>query len=338
MRATRPLQQNLPSTSARRGPCCGTSDSALVFARAARAGRLDRRAGRAGSATVEFAVTLPLYLMLFFGILYFGWGTYVDQEVNFARAYATYRPGGDDRAAISGFVNSRFVGQINHTDRLTVAVTEAENVELLSISDDGQEEYWDGQALDDSHAMNIGPFSNYHHLVDTGDFDPTIAETWMNVAHTRIKYRFDPYFARFVFPEDTGGGGAQLTPGEYMTLNYRGSAPEIGSNEFHASTISADSNNRWTANSYRNEQENNSALPASGDEERLWTHLKVEDMKRLLSLSRDNDGSTMASYYVDDLPPSDTALDDGTGIVMPRRWENDHRPYNWETGVDPGTP
>lgn len=160
----------------------------------------------------------------------------------------------------------------------------------------------------------------------------------MNVAYSKIKYRFDPYFARFVFPEEVGGESAQLTPGEYMSLSYRGSAPEIGSNEVHASTISADSNNRWTANSYRNEQETNASLPASGDEERLWTHLKVEDMKRLISLCRDSGGGTLASYDADDLPPGDTALDDGTGIVMPRRWENDHRPYNWETGVDPGTP
>ena len=48
---------------------------------------------RNGSAAIEFAISLPMYLILFFGVLFFGQSSFIDQEMNLARAFATFSSG-----------------------------------------------------------------------------------------------------------------------------------------------------------------------------------------------------------------------------------------------------
>lgn len=81
-----------------------------------------------GAATVEFAVVLPILLMIIFGILEFGRVLYVDQSLSWAARE------GARIAALPGTDNTQVTNAVN--EKLSESGLTADNVSFKNANDD----------------------------------------------------------------------------------------------------------------------------------------------------------------------------------------------------------
>jgi hypothetical protein len=78
-------------------------------------------------------------------------------------------------------------------------------------------------------------------------------------------------------------------------------------------------------------EERDSGIPRLGEEERLWNHMKVEDMKVLLEIASKQPLDANA------LPPADVVTDDGQNLVRRDVWDANHIcNYDVQLGVEQG--
>ena len=266
---------------------------------------------RNGMASVEFVVTLPLYLMLIFGVLFFGRATFIDQEMNLARAYATFNPGLDSDGELNTRVLSTYIGQLNVLAKS--ARSHSEVSPQQDLDQDGEpDKYVDVErALSDDFDTTSYLFANFNHDHSAFPATPRDNALWLNWSQTILNYNYTPEFSRFIY------GERPLTQREYMTYQLGGTVPATNCRDCHASAI-PEQNLRSTARTYRSSERTTATLPTAGQEEKLWNHLKVEDMKVLI----EHAVGTVAR--ANELPPADVLTQDAQNIYRYERWDRNH--------------
>lgn len=281
---------------------------------------------RTGSAAVEFCVTLPMYLIMFFGVLYFGQATFVDQEMNIARAFATFSPEQDSDGTLNRDILSDYMGVLNVSAKGSKNAPDVPgpdndvdqdgetdkfvDIQRVSLSgNDGQTEQWSGRgSFSTENQLNSGPFSNFDHdfTQDTPVANPN--RLWMNWPSTILLYDYTPDFAHFVY-------GGPMSREEYINYSWDGSdssqANQRDCRGCHSSVI-METNFRRTSLDYRSRQ--SSQLPTQGQEAKLWNQLKVKDMQLLLEANGTGLDTTL-------MPPADTIRDDGQGLERKTEWD-----------------
>ncbi|MDA0837990.1 MAG: pilus assembly protein [Planctomycetota bacterium] len=289
---------------------------------------------RNGSAAIEFAISLPMYLILFFGILFFGQSSFIDQEMNLARAFATFSQGDVSDGYLNANVISGYLGQLNvqahASTRAPSAGTDLDGdgtidryvtSQRLTVSD--QTEHWSDHSRNNGNPaslfntgdfyQNTGPYSNFrmdHSQIDVENNNTAWAENTVTVLH----YDYTPDFAHFIF------GEPNLTQAQYLTYQLGGPVTTQSCRGCHSS-YQIGTNNRWETRLYRSRQGGN--RPLAGEERRLWSYLKSADMRRVLAAS--NYGAT------DNLPPADVIQSDGT-LERPEQWDN-RAVVNYDTSI-----
>ncbi|MDP6117295.1 MAG: pilus assembly protein [Planctomycetota bacterium] len=289
---------------------------------------------RNGSAAIEFAISLPMYLILFFGVLFFGQSSFIDQEMNLARAFATFSSGDVSDGYLNANVISGYLGQLNvqahASKRAPSAGTDLDGdgntdryvtSQRLTVSD--QTENWKDHSRNSGNPasifdtgdfyQNTGPYSNFrmdHSQVDAENNNAAWAKNTVTVLH----YDYTPDFSHFIF------GEPELTRAQYLDYEFGGTVPTQTCRGCHSS-YQHGRNNRWETRLYRSRQGGN--RPPAGEERRLWSYLKAADMRRVLEAS--NYSAT------DNLPPADVIQADGT-LERPEQW-NHHAVVNYDTSV-----
>ncbi|MBI2191791.1 MAG: pilus assembly protein [Planctomycetes bacterium] len=294
-----------------------------------------------GSATVEFCITLPMYLFIFYGVLFFGQATFVDQEMNLARAYATFNLGQDSDGQLNLNVLSSFVGSLNveAIGRKSLPVVPTQDVDQngqddkwvdqtrIRLTSSGLREEWlEGSGwtdVTDQFPSSTGPFSNFNQPLSGGSA-PTANALWMNSSQTILKYTYSPSFVRFIYGEQP------LTTAQYLTYDLEGSLPAQNCRDCHSSLV-PQTNQRLTASSYRGRQQRQGLLPVSGSEDYLWSHLRVMDMLQLITAN----GKTPVPD-TDAMPPADQidAASAAGQLLRPDRWDPSYV-LNYETDGNP---
>lgn len=283
-----------------------------------------RTGKRNGSATVEFCITLPLYLFVFFGVLFFGQATFVDQEMNLARAFATFNVGQDSDGQLNQNILSSYMGSLNveAIGRKGLPVVPTQDVDQNGVDDhwvdadriqltqNAQREQWLGVDVTDDFPSSTGVMSNFSQPLSPGSGQAT-NRLWLNSSQTVVKYTYTPSFVRFIYAEQP------LTTQQYMTYQLGGSVPTQDCRDCHSSLL-PQTNERLTALRYRGEQQGSGTLPAAGEEDFLWSHLKVKDMLQYITV---NNKTPLPES--DAMPPADT-IDPSTGeLVRPGSWDPD---------------
>jgi len=275
---------------------------------------------RNGMASVEFVVTLPLYLMLVFGVLFFGRVTFIDQEMSVARAYATFNPGRDSDGELNTRVMSGYIGQLNVLAKApqgSPAVSPQQDLDR-----DGEPDaYVDAEGpLSDDFDTTSYLFANFNHDHAPFPASPNDNELWIRGAETILQYTYTPEFSRFVY-------GKALTQEEYLTYQRSDVPTDTVTLDYHSSAV-AGPNLRETARTYRSSEFASGSMPMAGQEEKLWNHLKVEDMKVLRQRANDDKeisfspGSQAPGEH--DLPPADMLTQDAQNIYRYERWDRNH--------------
>ncbi|MDP6110752.1 MAG: TadE/TadG family type IV pilus assembly protein [Planctomycetota bacterium] len=256
-----------------------------------------------GSASVEFCITMPLYLGILLGILFFGQATFVDQEMSQVWSYATYNRDYASPVLTGAGINTQHkaVGGYVH-------ILARDNSLTVQAS----------KTVDATRSNAQVEFSNFNQLVPADVPAGEFAE-WVDM---RFSYTYQPGFLPLVY-------GDTLSQKEYMTLSNR-QTPNQDFGGQHGSHRRG-TNLRLTPRLYRGylpyRQKFTDNLPAPGEESELWNNLKVKDMLELEKALNGGAGSQNA------FPPADnvvTGLDNLDRLQRYPRWNRAYVEYYGE--------
>jgi hypothetical protein len=170
-----------------------------------------RRKGECGSAVVELAICLPVYVALVLGILLLGDATLVKQEIAQAGAVYSLRPGNQTttdltdvffapfEGTVVSFDDREDFGDIYSNELLEDAMERIGTGEFfvhyvitplgLDTKVTGGERTWQGRYIDEHDLENS---SNLSLISD-------VLNGWLSQNETTIEYNYKPYFLEALF-------------------------------------------------------------------------------------------------------------------------------------------
>jgi hypothetical protein len=176
-------------------------------------GARTRRRGERGSAVVEFAILLPIYTALLFGVILLGDATLVRQEIEQAGALYSLAPGLQTKADLAGTHFVPFEGSILdfqdvedvsdvYDDELIIDALERigtgeffVHYEItptgLQTKITGGERTWQGKYIDDHDLEND---LNMQLIV-------SVLNGWISRNEAEIEYNYNPFFLGSLFED-----------------------------------------------------------------------------------------------------------------------------------------